>query len=212
MTAHGLRVRPAPSVLEQVTAADGIIAVTPIFSASYSGLFKSFVDILDKDALVGRPVLVGATGGTGRHSLALEYAMRPLFAYLRADVVPTGRLRGHRRLGDRGRRRREPAARPHPQGRARVRRDDRRPAAVRARGAVRRGPVVRAAARRKLITVLHLAGQDRQDAGHVLAELRHVVAQELVRGLHEHLPVVGEHGRAPGDVGLGSVICRALRS
>ena len=76
-------------MIEKVTAADGVIAVTPIFSASYSGLFKSFVDILDKDALVGRPVLVGATGGTGRHSLALEYALRPLFAYLRADVAGT---------------------------------------------------------------------------------------------------------------------------
>ena len=83
---------PAPklaAVLQQVTEADAVIAVSPIFSASYSGLFKSFVDILDKDALVGRPVLVGATGGTGRHSLALEDALRPLFAYLRADVAGT---------------------------------------------------------------------------------------------------------------------------
>ena len=60
-----------------------------MFSASYSGLFKTFFDVLDKDALVGRPVLLGATAGTARHSLAAEYAMRPLFAYLRASVVPT---------------------------------------------------------------------------------------------------------------------------
>ena len=89
MTLSGFASGPLKDVLEKVTAADGVIAVTPIFSASYSGLFKSFVDILDKDALVGRPVLVGATGGTGRHSLALEYALRPLFAYLRADVAGT---------------------------------------------------------------------------------------------------------------------------
>ena len=36
-----------------------------------------------------KPVLIAATGGTARHSLALEYAMRPMFAYLRAVVVPT---------------------------------------------------------------------------------------------------------------------------
>jgi FMN reductase len=89
MTLSGFASGALKDVLEKVTAADGVIAVTPIFSASYSGLFKSFVDILDKDALVGRPVLVGATGGTGRHSLALEYALRPLFAYLRADVAGT---------------------------------------------------------------------------------------------------------------------------
>ncbi|MEU5978242.1 FMN reductase [Streptomyces sp. NPDC047315] len=75
--------------IEAVTEADGLIAVTPVFSASYSGLFKSFFDLIDPDALTGKPVLVGATGGTPRHSLVLEHALRPLFAYLRAEVVPT---------------------------------------------------------------------------------------------------------------------------
>ncbi|MEV4556849.1 FMN reductase [Kitasatospora sp. NPDC049285] len=83
---------PPPALREAVRAveeADALIAVTPIFSASYSGLFKSFVDVLDRDALTGKPVLIAATGGTARHSLALEHAMRPLFAYLRAVVAPT---------------------------------------------------------------------------------------------------------------------------
>jgi FMN reductase len=75
--------------VETVIGADGLIAVTPIFSASYSGLFKSFFDVIDKDALTGKPVLLGATAGTARHSLALEHAMRPLFAYLHAVSVPT---------------------------------------------------------------------------------------------------------------------------
>ncbi|MFI8853314.1 FMN reductase [Streptomyces sp. NPDC053499] len=77
------------AAMEQVTEADGLIAVTPVFSASYSGLFKSFFDVLDKDALAGKPTLLGATGGTPRHSLVLEHAMRPLFTYLRAVVAPT---------------------------------------------------------------------------------------------------------------------------
>ena len=75
--------------LETVTGADGLIAVTPVFAASYSGLFKTFADVIDKDALTGTPVLIAATAGTARHSLALEHAMRPLFAYLRAVVAPT---------------------------------------------------------------------------------------------------------------------------
>ncbi|WP_265521225.1 FMN reductase [Oerskovia flava] len=77
------------AVIERVTTADGIIVTTPVFTTTYSGLFKSFVDILDKDSLVATPVLLGATGGTPRHSLALEYSMRPLFTYLRADVATT---------------------------------------------------------------------------------------------------------------------------
>ena len=78
------------TAVEAVTGADGLIAVTPIFSASYSGLFKTFFDVLDKDSLSGKPVLIGATAGTARHSLALEFAIRPLFAYLRTTVAPTG--------------------------------------------------------------------------------------------------------------------------
>ena len=75
--------------LDAVAGADALIAVTPIFTASYSGLFKSFFDVVDGDALAGTPVLIAATGGTARHSLALEYAVRPLFAYLRTVPVPT---------------------------------------------------------------------------------------------------------------------------
>jgi FMN reductase len=75
--------------VETVRRADALIAVTPIFTASYSGLFKTFFDVLEDGMLEGKPVLIGATAGTARHSLALEFAVRPLFAYLRARVVPT---------------------------------------------------------------------------------------------------------------------------
>ena len=75
--------------LDAVAAADALIAVTPVFNASYSGLFKTFFDVVDKDALADKPVLLAATGGTARHSLALEHALRPMFAYLRAVTVPT---------------------------------------------------------------------------------------------------------------------------
>jgi FMN reductase len=76
--------------IDTVTRADAVIAVTPVFSASYSGLFKTFFDVLDKDALAGKPVLAAATAGTARHSLVIDFALRPLFTYLHAVVVPTG--------------------------------------------------------------------------------------------------------------------------
>lgn len=83
----------APAALAEALAtvvdADAVVAVTPVFSASYSGLFKTFFDVLEDGALEGKPVLIGATAGTARHSLALEFAVRPLFAYLRATVPPT---------------------------------------------------------------------------------------------------------------------------
>ncbi len=83
---------PSPALraaIEDVTGADGLIAVTPVYSGSYSGLFKLFFDVLERDALAGMPVLVAASAGTARHSLAMDHAMRPLFAYLGAAVVPT---------------------------------------------------------------------------------------------------------------------------
>ena len=78
------------TAIDTVTRADAVIAVTPVFSASYSGLFKSFFDVLDPKALIGTPVLIAATGGSARHSLVLDYAMRPLFSYLKATIVGTG--------------------------------------------------------------------------------------------------------------------------
>jgi len=78
--------RPA---LDLVADATGLIAVTPTISASYSALFKAFFDVLEEDALAGTPVLIAATGGTARHSLALEHVVRPLFTHLGAEVVPT---------------------------------------------------------------------------------------------------------------------------
>lgn len=77
-------------LLKALAQSDGAIFVTPIFTTSYSGLFKSFVDILEVDLLEGKPVLLGATGGTARHSLAIDYALRPLFTFLHAEPVSTG--------------------------------------------------------------------------------------------------------------------------
>jgi FMN reductase len=84
VVAPGLR-----AAVDAVVGSDGLVAVTPVFSASYNGLFKLFFDALEDGALDGRPTLIGATGGTGRHSLALEHAVRPLLTYLHAVVVPT---------------------------------------------------------------------------------------------------------------------------
>ena len=88
--------------IERVTGADALITVTPIFTASYSGLFKTFFDVLDPDTLVGKPTLIGATGGSPRHSLALEHAVRPLFTYLRSVVVPTAVYAATEEWGERG--------------------------------------------------------------------------------------------------------------
>jgi FMN reductase len=82
------------AAVESVTAADAVVAVTPVFAGSYSGLFKTFVDVLEPGALDGKSVLLAATAGTVRHSLVIEHALRPLFSYLHALTVPTGVFAG----------------------------------------------------------------------------------------------------------------------
>ncbi|HET7397712.1 MAG TPA: FMN reductase [Intrasporangium sp.] len=76
--------------IDAITAADALIVSTPVYAASYSGLFKMLVDVLPQDSLRDTPVLLGATGGTSRHSLAIDHALRPLFAHLGALVAPVG--------------------------------------------------------------------------------------------------------------------------
>ncbi len=69
--------------------ADGIIASAPVYKAAPSGLFTSFVGVLDNDLLIGKPVVLAATAGTARHALVADEAMRPMFAYLRTLTAPT---------------------------------------------------------------------------------------------------------------------------
>jgi FMN reductase len=77
------------SAIEQVAGADAIIACTPVYKAGISGLFKSFVDLLDNDLLIAKPALLAATAGSSRHALVIDEQMRPLFGYMRALTLPT---------------------------------------------------------------------------------------------------------------------------
>lgn len=88
-TVSGVKSADLQAAIERLAAADGVIAATPVYKAGISGLFKSFVDLLDNDLLVAKPVLLAATAGSARHALVVDEQMRPLFAYLRALSLPT---------------------------------------------------------------------------------------------------------------------------
>ncbi|MDO4760327.1 MAG: NAD(P)H-dependent oxidoreductase [Corynebacterium sp.] len=75
-----------------VEKSDALIAVTPVFQASYTGLFKMFFDVLNCDLIKGKPLIIAANAGSQRHALVLEYSLRPLFSFLKAKVVPTSIL------------------------------------------------------------------------------------------------------------------------
>jgi FMN reductase len=77
------------SAIEQVASADAIIASTPVYKAGISGLFKSFIDVLDNDLVIAKPVILAATAGTARHAMVVDEQLRPLFSFMRAMPVPT---------------------------------------------------------------------------------------------------------------------------
>ncbi len=85
----GFPTEPVQAAIDRLASADAVIASTPVYKAGISGLFKSFADLIDNDLLIAKPVILGATGGTGRHAMVVDEQLRPLFAFLRAIPVPT---------------------------------------------------------------------------------------------------------------------------
>ena len=88
-TVSGIVPENLQATIEQVGQADAVIACTPVYKAGISGLFKSFIDLLDNDLLIAKPVLLAATAGSSRHALVIDEQMRPLFGYMRALTLPT---------------------------------------------------------------------------------------------------------------------------
>jgi FMN reductase len=78
------------AALAAVESADVIVAATPVYRASYSGLFKHFFDLIDQYGIANTPVILVATGGSDRHALVIEHALRPLFGFFQADTLPVG--------------------------------------------------------------------------------------------------------------------------
>lgn len=69
---------------DQVARATALIIATPIYKAAYSGVLKTFLDLLPQDGLTGKTILPLATGGSMAHALALDYALKPVLSSLGA--------------------------------------------------------------------------------------------------------------------------------
>lgn len=82
--------RSVEDELRRVEAADLLVVASPVYRASFTGLFKHFFDFVDQYALVDTPVLLAASGGSERHSLIVEHQLRPLFGFFQALTLPVG--------------------------------------------------------------------------------------------------------------------------
>jgi FMN reductase len=77
------------ALVQKILDADALVVATPIYKATYPGLFKHLIDLFDPTSLVGKPILLAATGGGEKHALAVEHQLRPLFGFFEAQSLPT---------------------------------------------------------------------------------------------------------------------------
>lgn len=78
------------AIVDTLLSADALIVGSPVYKGSYTGLFKHLFDLIDPAALVGKPVLLTATGGRDKHDLVIEHQMRPLFGFYESATLATG--------------------------------------------------------------------------------------------------------------------------
>ncbi len=80
----------AEDALRRIESATLLIVASPVYRASFTGLFKHVFDFVGQYALIDKPVLLAATGGSDRHALIIEHQFRPLFSFFQAITLPIG--------------------------------------------------------------------------------------------------------------------------
>jgi FMN reductase len=80
----------AHRIVDRIVQAEALVVACPAYKGSYPGLFKHFFDLFDPSLLVGKPILLAATGGGEKHALIIEHQLRPLFAFFEAQTLATG--------------------------------------------------------------------------------------------------------------------------
>ncbi|HYE38613.1 MAG TPA: NAD(P)H-dependent oxidoreductase, partial [Ramlibacter sp.] len=80
----------AQDALAAIEAADFLVVASPVYRATYTGLFKHLFDFVDQNALAEKPVLLAATGGSDRHALVIDHQLRPLFSFFQSRTLPIG--------------------------------------------------------------------------------------------------------------------------
>ena len=91
---------PAARIVEAIESADALIVGSPVYKGSYAGLFKHLIDFVAPEALIGKPVVLTATGGGPRHALVVEHSLRPLFGFFSAQAAPTAVYAGDTEIAE----------------------------------------------------------------------------------------------------------------
>jgi FMN reductase len=73
-----------------VEDSSGVLVLTPVYKASYSGILKTYLDLLPQKSFENKILLPIVIGGSFGHLLAIEYALNPVLSALGANHIVNG--------------------------------------------------------------------------------------------------------------------------
>lgn len=73
-----------------VAGADAVIVASPVYKASYTGVLKTFLDLVPEKGLAGKVILPLFIGGSLAHLLAIDYSLKPVLSVLGARHILGG--------------------------------------------------------------------------------------------------------------------------
>jgi FMN reductase len=88
------------SAVDLVSSASVIVLATPVYKGSYTGLLKSFLDVLRPAALAGSVVVPVTVSAAPSHKLLADQHLRPVLAELGASTPVPGVILEERDLED----------------------------------------------------------------------------------------------------------------
>jgi FMN reductase len=75
---------------KKVEHSDLVVILTPVYKGSFSGVLKTYLDLLPQNGLEGKTILPIAIGGTFGHLLMIDYALKPVLTALGATHILKG--------------------------------------------------------------------------------------------------------------------------
>jgi FMN reductase len=73
-----------------VAEADAVIVASPVYKASFTGVLKTFLDLIPQKGLAGKIVLPMFIGGSLAHLLAIDYSLKPVLSSIGARHILGG--------------------------------------------------------------------------------------------------------------------------
>ncbi|SFF35109.1 FMN reductase [Paenibacillus algorifonticola] len=83
----------SPAIVEATALVEGagaVIIASPVYKASFTGVLKTFLDLLPQKGLEGKIITPFFIGGSLAHLLSIDYSLKPVLASMGAKHFASG--------------------------------------------------------------------------------------------------------------------------